>query len=665
VGQYNAERRVYFGARQTRFVIHPSSSLAKKPPPWVMAFELVETSQLFARSAAKLDPEWLPLVGEHLLKRSYSEPHWSEATGRAVIKEHATLFGLQVLKDRTVDYASVAPGRARLMFLDHALVRGEYKSAGPFQRANRDLLDQVAQLRNKARRSDMLSDDEALLTFFDKRVPNDVVNGKTFEAWRIDAEKRQPECLYLSLADVLLGEEKLNPDEYPDTLNLGGVSLPLTYLFEPTRDNDGITVEVPLALVSRLDARLLDWTIPAWHETKLYELLLRLPKATQRKLGNLPLLANQLALQLRPFEEPFVPAVERAVRQLSGYPLSSGDLRTDLLPGYLRFTGRVIGLGGKVLGESRDIPELFERFGATARAALSEAQSSSQWRKTNVRSWDFGALPTSITEVVLGSRVTLYPAILDRGTSVELSPLPSAEEAHLASRAGVLRLALLSSERALAALEKAIPKTTLPLLATVSPLGPSAAQRESFRRQLVERSFADAFLPIEGTPRSREEFELRVNTALPRLEQNLAQVLKLVNVITPELRETRDALGAAGKQPNGSAAVRDMLAQLDHLFPADVLLRTSLVQLAHFPRYLKGLRVRLARALTDPRKDADKAATFTPVWQLFLARAGSLPLEQATQLRWAFEELRIATFAPELKPAYPVSVARLKVALDA
>ncbi len=234
IGQYNPEHRVYMGARQTRFVLHPSSALAKKPPAWIMAFELVETSQLFARAAAKIEPEWLSLVADHLLKRSYSDPHWSEKTARAVVRENSTLFGLHVLRERSVDYSSLSPGRARLMFLDHALVRGEYASAGAYQQVNRELMDQVATLRDKARRSDMLSDDDALLSFFERRVPASVVNGKTFEEWRATAEKKEPKLLHLSLPDVLARDEPINPADYPDELRLGLLGWRLgTYSIRP------------------------------------------------------------------------------------------------------------------------------------------------------------------------------------------------------------------------------------------------------------------------------------------------------------------------------------------------------------------------------------------------------------------------------------------------
>src|SRR6478609_8005539 len=237
IGQWNPEQRVYIGAKQTRFMLHPSSALAKKPPAWVMAFELVETSQLFARTAAKLDPEWLDDVGAHLLKRSYSDPHWSEKSARSSIKENTTLFGLPVFRGRSVDYASISPVRARLMFLEHALVRGEYRSKGSFQDDNRQLLQEVARLRDKARQSDLLADDEALLSFFEQRVPEDVVSGKTFELWREAAEAKQPELLCLKLEDVLTFEQGHLPQHYPDALELHGVKVPVSYRFDPSADD--------------------------------------------------------------------------------------------------------------------------------------------------------------------------------------------------------------------------------------------------------------------------------------------------------------------------------------------------------------------------------------------------------------------------------------------
>jgi ATP-dependent helicase HrpA len=664
IGQYNPEQRVYMGARQTRFVLHPSSGLAKKPPAWIMAFELVETSQLFARAAAKIEPEWLSLVADHLLKRSYSDPHWSEKTARAVVRENSTLFGLQVLRERSVDYSTLSPGRARLMFLDHALVRGEYASAGEFQRVNRDLMEELAKLRNKARRSDMLSDDDALLTFFDRRVPSSVVNGKTFEQWRTTAEKNTPRLLHLSLRDVLAQDAPIDPADYPDEILVGGICLPLCYVFDPSRDDDGATLTVPLALLSQLDPGLLDWTIPAWHETKVHELLLRLPKAIQRSISVTSELATTIAQRLVPFGAPFVPALERVVREVTGVTLPPGSVRPDLLPGYLRFTVRIIGKGDKVLAEGRDVAQLFAQFGAKARAAVTELQPTSTWKRNTVRAWDFGDLPTSVTEMVMGSAVQVFPALRDGGDCVELCVLPTLAEAEQVSRAGVRRLMVLAHERLAVTLAKNLTRELDPLSIEVSPLGPSKAQKDAFAVNVLERAIAEASAPHEQLPRSAAEFAELARRYGPHLEKGMQQVLVVVKAVNLELRETRAALATAAKQPSGAAAVRDMQNQVAALLPPDLLQQTSLAQVAHLPRYLRGIRIRLARAVTDPRKDAAKLEPFAAVWQLFQARKEALPPNECLRLRWAFEELRIALFAPELKPAYPVSVDKLKQALQ-
>jgi ATP-dependent helicase HrpA len=278
IGIWNQEARVYVGARQLRFQIHPSSGLAKKPPPWVMAAELVETSQLFARTVAKLDPAWIERAAGDLCKRSHGPPHWEQRAGQVVAKEQVSLFGLPIATHK-VSYAAIDPALCRELFIDHALVRHEYTTKGPFMAHNRALLDEVHRLRDKARRSDMLADEYALAAFFDRRVPAEVVSGATFETWRKAAEARDPSILKLSLPDVLMDEAgALSPALYPDQLTLRAATLPLSYVFDPSADDDGVTITVPLAVLPQLDPDAMAWTIPGWHEAKILALLEALPK---------------------------------------------------------------------------------------------------------------------------------------------------------------------------------------------------------------------------------------------------------------------------------------------------------------------------------------------------------------------------------------------------
>jgi ATP-dependent helicase HrpA len=662
VGKWNPEQRVYMGAKQTRFAIHPSSSLTRKPPAWVMAFELVETSQLFARMVAKIEPEHLLEAGTHLLKKSYTDPHWSEKSARASVKEHATLFGLSIARDRSVDYASVAPAEARRMFLDHALVRGEYQSPGKFQEKNRKLLEEVAQLRDKARRSDMLADDDALLAFFDRRVPEDVVNGKTFEAWRERAEKEDPRVLLLSIEDVLVGEPNLVPANYPESVTVNGASLPVTYHFDPSADDDGITLTVPLVLLPQLEPGSLDWTIPGWHEEKIAALLYELPRAARRDLGSIPELARAVAPMLKPFSGPMIPALTKAIEQTIGAVVPEDAFRTDAVARYLQLTCRVIDIDGKVVAQSRDVGDLLRRFGARARAVLTTSAPATKWERAGVTSWNFGDLPEFVLRRVANHEVRSYPAIEDHGTSVAITLVETQAVAETTSRGGVRRLSMLATRQTLSAITPRLPA------AFARPNGamPSRTENEAFRAMVLARIVDTAFRLDEDTslPRTKTAFDQLVTAGAPRLDPAFRVFAEAMKAVAVELDKTLSALRSASKHPSGRLAVVDITAQLEELVPRELMEWVPLARLEHFPRYLRAAQARLQRAISDPRKDGDKHAPFAPLWTSFLSkRRAARDAEATTDLRWAFEELRVAIFAPELKTPVPVSLAKVGATL--
>ena len=664
IGQWNAEQRVYLGARQTRFMLHPSSGLAKKPPAWVMVFELVETSQLFARTAAKIEPEWLDKVGGHLLKRSYSEPHWSEKSARASVREHATLFGLPVLRDHSVDYAALSPSRARLMFIEHALVRGEYKSRGAFQSTNRALLAEVARLRDKARQSDMLADDELLLSFFDRRVPDTVVNGKTFEGWRETAEAGDPGLLLLSLSDVVSAEQQLLPEQYPDSLTIHGVQLPCSYRFDPSADDDGVTLTVPLAFLPQLGQGELDATIPAWHARKIAALLGELPRALKRELGPLPELAAKLAPQLLERTQPLAEALSQALFVLTGADVPADAFRPDAIPAYLRFNCRVVGERGQAIAESRDIAALLEQHTARAREAVRRAPAAAEWERSDLTAWDFGELPGFITRRVLGAELRSYPALVDCQTAAGLRLFEAQAAADVAHRAGVRRLLQLASKGQLSALGKRVP----PPFTRRPGLPAPRAEADAFRELVLTRVVTEAFgLDASAElPRSKAAFERLLAAGQPRLVAAFESITRAIASASGELDKTLRALDTASKQPSGTAAVSDIRLQLEQLFAHDTLLHIEVQRLEHFPRYLRAAQARLTRAVNDPRKDANKAEPFAPLWQSFLAKRAIVADQSgARRLHLALEELRVALFAPELKPAQPITVSAAASALAA
>ena len=663
IGMWNPEARIYIGARQIRFQIHPSSGLARKPPAWVMAAELVETSQLFARSVAKIDPAWLEKAGGELCRRSHGDPHWEQKQAQVMAKEQVTLYGLPIVRDRKVAYARFDPALCRTMFITHALVRQEYTTKAPFMAHNRALLDEVQRLRDKARRSDMLADEYEVGLFFDKRIPDSVVSGKTFEDWRRDAEARDPSVLKLALADILLSEaHELTPARYPDQLVVRGTALPLTYRFDPGEGDDGITMTVPLALLPQLDPDVLAWTIPGWHEAKIEALLDGLPKAVRRTLGPTGELAMTLAHQLRPFEGAMLPALERAILERTGERVARDAWDLRALPAYLALGFRIVDERDKVVGQGRDLADLQRTLGHRAKELWASAPRE-RHERTGLKSWELDALPASVTLEVGGRRVLAYPALVDTETAVDVRLLESPAAAAEATREGLRRLYLLQVGTTLAKLEGLLPGSLGqgPLAAAGAPITP--------RRQIVLRALDEAFrlTDPDAVPRSKAAFAARLAEGRVELPLAVAQLGQIAVELNGELDRVRIALKALAKMPGAipRAVHDDIQSQLAHLAPPLVMRVTSAARLGHIVRYLRAIQVRLQRQSHDPQKDQQKAAQVAPFWQSYQSkrdelRAKGRVVAELDELGWLIEELRVQTFAPELKTAVPVSAQRVQ-----
>ncbi len=654
IGMWNQETRNYVGARQTRFVIHPSSGLAKKPPQWVMAAELVETSQLFARTVAKIDPLWLEAAGGNLCRRSHSDPHWEEKQGQVMAKEQVTLYGLPFIKNRSVAYARYDQALCRELFITHALVRHEYATKARFMDHNRRMQASAQHLRDRARRSDMFADEHELFSFFDDRLPPDVFSGKTFEAWRAEAEKRDPKVLFLSLADLLVDESyALSPDRFPDQLSIGGVAMPLSYRFEPGEDDDGITITVPITVLPQLDPAVMAWTIPGWHETKIRTLLESLPKSLRKAIApigtSLDERVAELAIKLAPFRGELLPTLEKAIYELYGERVSrtAWDLRA--VPSYLDFTFRIVDDKDRVLGTSRDLAELQRTLGQRAKEVWASVPRES-FEKTGLRTWDFGALPESVSITVRGRRVLAYPALVETEHAVDLRLLESPAAAATASRDGLRRLFVFALQTSFGKLETQLPGSLAK--------GP--------RRELVFRALDEAFALDGDPPRDKAAFDARLAEGRTRLPELLAQLGRLAIEITVELGKVRTALRPlVGKPGIVKAFVDDVQSQLAHLDTPDLWRTTPAARLAHVLRYTKALLIRVQRQAVDPPKDQQKAAQVAPLWQQFVARRGQLLAHGRTErelddFAWLVEELRVQVFAPELKTAVPVSLPRVQ-----
>ncbi len=643
IGMWNPETRMYTGARQMHFKLHPSSSLAKKPPAWVMAAELVETSQLFARSIAKIDPLWLEQAAGPLCRRNFGDPHWEQKPAQVMAKEQVTLYGLPVA-NRKAHYGPIDPPLCRDLFITHALVRHEYTTKGAFMEHNRRLLDDVQRLRDKARRSDMLADEYALCEFFEKRLPATVYSGKTFEDWRRDAG--DPHLLELTLADILLDEaHELTAERYPDQLAVRGGSLALAYKFEPGEDDDGITASVPLALLPQLDPDVLAWTIPGWHEAKLVALLESLPKAQRRPLAPIGDLARDLATALRPFDGPMLPAVERAVYERTGERISRDAWDLRAVPAYLSLTFRVVDEHDKMIAHGKELAELQRSLGHRVKEMWSRVPRE-RHERTGLKTWDFDALPASITLDVGGRKVLAYPALVETETAVDVRLLESPEAASTATRDGLRRLILFQLGTTLVKLEQQLPSS-------------------GSRKDIVMRALADAF-DLADPPRDKAAFAARVAAGRVKLPEVLATLGRIATEVATELDKVRAAMKPLVGRPGVTrVALDDIQTQLAHLAPPDLMRATSPARLAHIVRYLRAIHVRLQRLSHDPQKDQQKAAQVAPFWDGFQKRREELrtkgrALGEIDEFGWLVEELRVQTFAPELKTAISVSPQRLQ-----
>ena len=645
IGMYNPEARNYVGARQTRFVIHPSSVLSKKPPPWVMAAELVETSQLFARTVAKLDPTWVERAAGPLCRRSHSDPHWEQKAGQVMAREQVTVFGLPIVKQRPVPYAKYDPVLARELFITHALVRCEYTTKARFMEHNQRVIAEVARLQDKARRSDMFADEGELFDFFDKRLPATVHSAKTFEEWRAQAEAKEPALLHLSLDDLLLGEHALSPAQYPDELRVRGVGLPVSYRFDPGEDDDGITISIPLALLPQLDPDVMAATIPGWHATKVSLLLESLPKALRKQL--VPL-AKDLAAQVRPFETPFLPSLEKAIFDLTGERVSRDQWENRTLPPYLTSTFRIVDERDKTLAAGKDLAELQRQLGHRAKELWATAPRAS-FEKKNLRAWDFGELPESVTVDVGGRRMQAYPALVETETAVDLQLLDSPAAAAKASRAGVRRLFMIAMGLTPTKLEGLLP----------------GSLAKDTRRALALRALDEAFL-LDQLPRDKVAFAARLATGRLHVDEQMKELGRLGVELQTQLTKVKALLAPlAGKPGITRAAFEDIQSQLRHLTPPDYLATTPLDRLGHVHRYLRALEIRLQRQIHDPQKDAQKAQAITPLWQSYVARRDELVKrgrspKELDDFAWLVEEGRVQVFAPELKTAIQISLPRIK-----
>jgi len=687
IGCKSDEDDWYLGARGIRFYKHPGAHLNKKPGRWIVAAELVETTRLFGRGIAAIEPQWIEQIGGHLLKKQMLDPHWEKKAAQVTALERATLYGLVIYNNRRVDFGKVDPHAARDVFLREALVAGEWETRLPFLAANQKLIAKVQELEHKSRRQDVLVDDELIYAFYDQQVPQDVCSGATFERWYRQAG--DPNLLKLTRDELMRHEAAgITTDAFPRTVRLGGVDCTASYLHEPGDARDGITVTVPLFVLNQVSEERCEWLVPGMLQGKIQALLKSLPQRPRSRFVPLPENAARLAGLLGAPERfgqgGLVDVLLKQVRDETSLDVKRADFKLDMLSAHLFMNFRVVDEHGRQLGQGRNLGALKAEWGAKARGAFQalaslkiaasaqpEPVSASKPSETKERkapaapkteareaalrytAWSFGEL-LELMEIKKGGQTLIgFPALIDGGDAVTIEVFDEPEVAAARHRAGLRRLFALQIKDALKYLEKNIPDLQKMAVAYM-PLG----TQEELRAQIIDVALERAFLQ-EPLPTGEAAFKLRVDEGRGRLTLIANEVARLAGTILAEYATAARKIKDTRNAPDATA---DAAQQLARLMPKHFIAAAPWPQLAHFARYLKAITLRLDKYRADPARDAQRMAELRPqeqrYWRLVAERKGAVDARMQ-ELRWLLEELRVSFFAQELRTPQPVSVKRL------
>ena len=670
------EENAYLGARGRNFYLFPGSGLFKKRPRWVVSAELVETSRLYARTVARIEPEWVEGLAGHLLKRSYAEPHWEKRPAQVSALERVTLYGLPIIANRRVHYGPLDPALAREIFIRQALVEGEFQCRAPFFAHNRQLLAELEELEVRARR-DLAADEETLYRFYAERIPESVYSGLTFETWRKQAERQNPRLLFLDRA-VLLAQAGpvADGERFPDHLDLDGLKLPLSYRFAPGAEDDGVTLTVPLAAVNQVDPKRLDWLVPGLRAERMAALLKSLPKALRRNFVPVPNYVQALLEVIEPGKAPsplvgegwgggverlprsLVGAMTEHLQRMTGVRIPEETWNFDAVPLHLRMRFQVMDADGKTLAVGRDWAAIQQQLRGEARTRFS-ALPTPEFERERLRDWDFGALPAEVSFIRNGIQLRGYPALIaEPDGTLALRVLDSLAQAEAATRTGLRRLIGWRLGLAFKTLARDLPQFQRMTLHYLG-LGTQEQLREDVLNAILDR----AFLADGPLPRDRVAFDQRLERGKTRLAAVKKEVCETADAILVAYHEVRRAL--IEESPVWAEALADIRAQLARLVYPGFLSQTPPEWLPHLPRYLRAISLRLQKLRQAPDRDRQRRGDILRLWEGCQRRLDEDARRERynpelIRFRWLLEELRVSQFAQELKTVAPVSVKRLE-----
>ncbi|WP_108335488.1 ATP-dependent RNA helicase HrpA [Vibrio cholerae] len=664
IGMKDQEKNEYHGARNARFNIFPASGLFKKQPKWVMSAELVETSKLWARVVAKIEPDWIEPLAKHLIKRSYSEPHWSKKNAAVMAYEKVMLYGIPIVPKRLVNYGTIDPVLSREIFIRSALVEGDWETKHAFFKQNRALLAEVEELEHKSRRRDILVDDEELFQFYDQRVGTEVVSGRHFDAWWKTASRKTPDLLSFEKEMLFKGDASHVTDlDYPNFWHQGNLKLKLSYQFEPGENSDGVTVHIPLPILNQVEPHGFDWQIPGLRHELVVSLIKSLPKTLRKNFVPAPNYADAFLARVTPFEMPLLDAMEKELRRMTGVTVLREDWKLDQLPAHLKITYRAVDHRNRKLNESCDLHELKESLKEKVQETLSQV-ADDDIEQRDLHTWSFGELPKVYQQKRGGFEVRAYPALVDKKDSVEIKLFETEQEQLSAMRAGQRRLILLNVSSPIKYLHANLPnKSKLGLY--FNPYGKVLDLIDDCIACGVDKLIEER----GGMVWEPQAFEALKEHVRAELGDTVVEIAKQVETILTTAYNINKRL--KGKVDFTMAfALSDVKAQIEGLIFSGFATECGWKRLPDILRYMRAIERRMEKLPVDPNKDRLHMLKIESVANKYKELLNKIPKGMAIpdnvrEIRWMLEELRVSYFAQQLGTPYPVSDKRIINAIEA
>ncbi|MBG6015739.1 ATP-dependent RNA helicase HrpA [Proteus mirabilis] len=663
IGQKDNDKQEFTGARNARFAIYPGSGLFKKPPKWTMVAELVETSRLWGRIAARIEAEWIEPIATHLVKHHYSEPHWSKAQGAVMANEKVTLYGLPIVVSRLVNYGKIDPLLCRELFIRHALVEGDWQTRHAFFRENLKLRTEVEELEHKSRRRDILVDDETLFTFYDQRIPQDVISTRHFDKWWKIAQKNSPDLLSFEKSMLIKEDAKrVSALDYPNYWHQDNLKLRLTYQFEPGTAADGVTVHIPLPILNQIKDEGFDWQIPGIRHELVVALIKSLPKPIRRNFVPAPNYASAFLERVVTPEGELLDKLEKELRRMTGVTVERESWQLEQVADHLKMTFRVVGDNNKTLAEGKDLNQLKARLKGKVQETLS-AVADDGIEQQDLHIWSFGDLPQRYEQKRGGYSVKAYPALVDEKNSVGIKLFETESEQQVAMWQGIRRLLLLNIPSPIKYLHEKLPnKAKLGLY--FNPYGKVLDLIDDCIACGVDKliaSYGGVIWQEEQYQKLQEYVRAELNDVVVEIAKQVESILTQVFAINKRLKGRVDISVAF--------ALSDIKAQFNQLVFPGFVTSHGWKRLADIPRYLSAIEKRMEKLAIDPNRDRAQMSRVENVilqWQQWLAKLTEKQKQQeeVQNIRWMIEELRVSLFAQQIGTPYPISDKRILQAIE-